>query len=50
MTTNTWIWARPARTVATVPECRRCGVALYPDEFGICRECWDEDDDDEVKA
>jgi hypothetical protein len=33
-----------------MPECRRCGVALAPDESSLCSVCWDatEDDCDEM--
>lgn len=24
-----------------MPECRRCGVALAPDELDVCAACWD---------
>lgn len=24
-----------------MPECRRCGVALAPDEGSLCEACWD---------
>lgn len=23
-----------------MPECRRCGVALAPDEYRLCSACW----------